>query len=275
MEAGNIICFDSLSAVELPESDYVILYDADSDISPEELSEISESMSERSGVCAVTSGHGRLLKFFYTIAAGRPVPATCGAVGMARELAEQLSMTKKPNAVSAMMWAANRGLKLNSVKVEKKDSTLKVRFRRVLRLLVSSQTLKYALSSFSCFLFDYVLTLTFSVLLRSVSPDLYREIAVLISWVISSGTNFFINRRFVFHARNNLAKALGEYYGLATVMFIIKNYGALEFFMRVLNINIAIAKPICELAFFIVNFFIQKKIIFRKRKETKIIKDKD
>ena len=70
-------------------------------------------------------------------------------------------------------------------------------------------------------------------------------------------------------------KAMGEYYGLATVVFVLKNYGVLEFFMRVLNINIAIAKPICELLFFVVNFFIQKKIIFRKRKDRLNAETKD
>ena len=272
---GNIICFDDISSVGIPEQEYVVFYDADADISPEELSGLSDQMAEKDGVCAITSGHGRMRKFFYTIAAGRPVPATCGAVGMARDLAAKYLTSRNPNAVSAMMWAANSGLKLNSIKIEKKDSSLKVRFGRIIRLLVSSQTLKYALSSFGCFLLDYVLTLILSALLKHISPDLHREIAVLISWIISSGTNFFINRRFVFHSKNNLLKAMGEYYGLASVVFVLKNYGLLEVFMRLLNIDIAIAKPVCELAFFIVNFFIQKKIIFRKRKEKKTVEQKN
>ena len=61
---------------------------------------------------------------------------------------------------------------------------------------------------------------------------------------------------------------MGGYYGLAIVSFSVKTFVLLELFVRVLKLSTWIAKPIAEAVMFIVNYFVQKKIIFKKKEKT-------
>lgn len=133
--------------------------------------------------------------------------------------------------------------------------------KRLFRIFMESQSLKYLFSSGIAFVIDYLLLL----LLDAVLPVASLEIGAAIAWVCSSLTNFFLNRNFVFRASTPLRIALPEYYGLATVVFVLKTYVVIEFFTRVLHIPLIIAKPIAEVVFFITNYIIQKKLIFKKR----------
>ena len=94
------------------------------------------------------------------------------------------------------------------------------------------------------------------------------EIAAPAAWIVSSLTNFFLNRNFVFRSNAPLAAALPEYYGLAAVVFVLKTYVILELLTRVLHIPLWIAKLAAEVVFFISNYFIQKKFIFKKKKHS-------
>ena len=87
------------------------------------------------------------------------------------------------------------------------------------------------------------------------------------AWIVSSLSNFFINRNFVFRSNAPLRAALPEYYGLAAVVFLLKTYVLLELMVRVLGIPLGIAKLVAEVVFFISNYFIQKKFIFKKKEK--------
>lgn len=130
----------------------------------------------------------------------------------------------------------------------------------LIRLFRETQSLKYLFASGVAFLIDYLLLL----ILDNILPVASMEIGAAIAWVCSSLTNFFLNRNFVFRASTPLRVALPEYYGLATAVFLLKTYGILELFTRVLHIPLMIAKPIAEAVFFVSNYFIQKKLIFKK-----------
>lgn len=132
--------------------------------------------------------------------------------------------------------------------------------QRLIRIFLESQSLKYLFSSVVAFVIDYLLLLV----LDSVLPVASLEIGAAIAWICSSLTNFFLNRNFVFRAATPLRIALPEYYGLATVVFLLKTYVVLEFLTRILHIPLIIAKPIAEVVFFITNYIIQKKLIFKK-----------
>lgn len=125
-----------------------------------------------------------------------------------------------------------------------------------------SRQLKYILSSVIAFAIDYTLLLIFDRLL----PVASLEIGALIAWCVSSAVNFTVNRRFVFRSDAPLRLAIPEYYGLAGVVFVLKTYVLLELLTRVLKLPVSIAKPICEVVFFVLNYFVQKIFIFPQRK---------
>ncbi len=124
------------------------------------------------------------------------------------------------------------------------------------------EKLKYLFSSGVAFGIDYVLLLVFE---RSL-PVASLELGALLAWVVSSLTNFFINRNFVFKSDAPLKKALPEYYALAGVVFILKTYVVLELMTRFVGIPLEYAKPVAEVIFFVSNFLFQKVYIFGKRK---------
>ena len=122
--------------------------------------------------------------------------------------------------------------------------------------------LKYLFSSCLAFGIDFVLHL----FLDHVIPlGAAMEIGAIIAWCVSSLTNFFMNRNFVFHSSAPLKTALPEYYSLAGIVFLLKSFVILEILTRLLFIPLFWAKPIAEVILFAGNYFIQKKFIFRKQ----------
>lgn len=123
---------------------------------------------------------------------------------------------------------------------------------------------KYLFSSCLAFAIDYVLHLY----LNSVIPlAASMEIGAFLAWCCSSAVNFTVNRSFVFHSSAPLKVALPEYYSLAIVVHLLKSYVILELLTRVLHIPLGIAKPIAEVILFAGNYIIQKKFIFKRKKE--------
>ncbi len=127
-------------------------------------------------------------------------------------------------------------------------------------------SLRYIASSGVAFIIDYALLLLLEWAFGEL--PLAMEIAAILAWIISSQTNFWINRLWVFKSRGKVLPELGGYYSLAGVSFVIKTFVLLEIMTRALSIPLYIAKPIAEVIMFAVNYIVQKKLIF-KRKETK------
>ena len=125
----------------------------------------------------------------------------------------------------------------------------------------ASRSLKYMFSSFFAFLIDYIMLL----ILNSVIPVASFEIAAFLAWFISSVVNFTVNREFVFKTKAPLSLAIPEYYGLAGIVFVLKTYVLIEILTRILAIPLFISKLGAEITFFIFNYILQKKVIFRKR----------
>lgn len=124
---------------------------------------------------------------------------------------------------------------------------------------------KYLFSSCLAFAVDYVLHLYLNDVIPSAAS---MEIGAFLAWCCSSAVNFTVNRSFVFHSTAPLKVALPEYYSLAIVVHLLKSYVILELLTRVLQIPLGIAKPIAEVVLFAGNYIIQKKFIFKKKKNT-------
>ena len=257
----------------LPDAEYTILYDSDSDVSPEGLEDLAGSLTSGAEICVPVNprGIGAVIgRVLYTIAAGSKVPVPCGSVSMKTALAGEARKMKRFDPNTVVMWSAARSIKMEKVEL---PSKVKVRggsgkfLHRAASLVSASQTLRFAMSSFSSFLLDYALSLIFNAVIGNLFPSFpFRtEAAVLLAWIISSAFNFTINREFVFKSKAPLLKSLIGFYGFAIIAYLVKNLLILELFTRLINIPLFIAKPVSELSFFVFNFLYQKKFLFKKK----------
>lgn len=133
-------------------------------------------------------------------------------------------------------------------------------------IYLASSPLKYATSSLLCFALDFVLMLIFSALpgISSMSKELNAAIATFAAWLISSFTNFNINRSFVFKKKDEYLKSMIGYYSLAGVVYLIK-LGLIELIINRLGFKLWITKMIVETAMFVFTYFVQHNLIFKKK----------
>ena len=128
------------------------------------------------------------------------------------------------------------------------------------------QSVRYLMSSCIAFAVNYAAALALEALF-SGGTVFSIEIATAISFAVSSQVNFWINRFWVFRSKKPPLPELGGYYSLALVSFAVKTYVFIELMVRVLHLPLAAAMPIAEVVMFAVNYFVQKKLIFRRDKE--------
>ena len=128
--------------------------------------------------------------------------------------------------------------------------------KKLIEKLLAAQSVRYLISSCVAFAADYAVLLALNAVLSGA-----------ISFAISSQLNFWINRRWVFRSEKSPLPELGGYYSLALISFSVKTFVLLELEVRVLKIPLAIAKPLAEAVMFAVNYFVQKKIIFGRRRK--------
>ena len=96
----------------------------------------------------------------------------------------------------------------------------------------------------------------------------YLFISTLVAWVISSFVNFSVNRSVVFRKKDGYFAAFAGYYSLAVIVYFVK-FGMTYVFVNLLHISEYIAMPISEVILFVVNYFVQKLLIFGKKKKIK------
>ncbi len=117
--------------------------------------------------------------------------------------------------------------------------------------------IKFSFVSITSFLLDYILYVIFLVLSSSVI------ISNIFARIISATYNYNLNRTLVFENDNSIQKTFIQYFLLAFVVLIL-NTLLLNILVDFIGINEFVSKIITEITLFISNYFIQKKIIFRK-----------
>lgn len=135
---------------------------------------------------------------------------------------------------------------------------------------------KYSLSSLVCFLVDWLSCMLF---LQIIPPFTFDFLTIkgidgaiffssVLARVISSVTNYTINRKIVFghKGKNSFIK-----YIALVIAVMVTSSAVLTVLTSALsaggmdkNLAVAIFKPIVDALFFVMNFFIQKKFIFKK-----------
>ena len=131
--------------------------------------------------------------------------------------------------------------------------------------------LKFTGSSFISFLVDYGLFNLF-VLLASVVAlpwaDTYDVLAANIAArVISGCCNYYLNCRYVFGRKPSWTTS-GEYLLLALLVLAV-NTGVLYLWNLIPGMPVAIGKLLTEICVFLGNYLVQRRIIFKKKNQTR------
>ena len=175
---------------------------------------------------------------------------------------EKIPMTEI--AISTIYIDANAGSHFNALRDSAKIYREIFAFSLASKGKVIKEIGLYALSSFVCFAIDYGLYSAFIVLFHS-----FNEYTVVISnicaRIISACINFTINRKLVFRSRESLLKS-AAYYAMLAAMILLGNTLVLSLLSNQLHINKCWAKLITEFLFFIVSWFVQRTVIFGRKK---------
>ncbi len=251
---------------QLPDADWYLFVDSPQNVKKEDISLLIAALENGAEFAAGASPSdgffARLDSLVYAVGGGQKAFPSTTIVGFAKEHLPLLKKSPRFIAVGLMLEAIYASLSVEKVLLsEKRRDSLPGLIADYLRLFDASQTLKYIFSSVVAFVIDFLLLLY----LDAVLPVASMEIGALIAWMASSISNFFLNRNYVFRSSAPLLLALTEYYSLAGVVFLLKTYVLLELLIRVVGIPLGIAKPVAEVVFFVTNYFIQKKLIFKKR----------
>lgn len=133
--------------------------------------------------------------------------------------------------------------------------------------------IKYVLSAGLCFAIDIFLFTVFNYLFKSkISFSIF--LATVLARIISSCINYILNKNKVFGFKNDKKidfKTLFQYGLLVIIQMFVSSTLVTNIYNRTL-FNESLIKIPVDCLIFIVNFFVQKKIIFNK--EDKVLKNK-
>ena len=128
-------------------------------------------------------------------------------------------------------------------------------------LMIYKDMFKFALSSLSSFIVDYLVYAFFLFVMMAVPISLRILLANGIARVTSSIFNYSTNKHLVF---KNKAKTGSGYFGLALGLFILDTL-LIRLFYTAFGLNLLISKIVVGFLLFLVSWVIQKKVIFKER----------
>ena len=130
--------------------------------------------------------------------------------------------------------------------------------------------IKYVFSSGVCLVLDLSLFTLFNYLLKDKLGLLSITVSIVLSRIISSCLNYYLNRNKVFKTDNNKfdTSTFIEYILLVITQMIVSSI-AVTLLYKQLGINETIIKFCVDVILFIVNFIVQKYFIFNKEYKPK------
>ena len=134
-------------------------------------------------------------------------------------------------------------------------------------LLIYKNIFKFALSSLSSFVVDYLVYAVLVLHLAAVPTGLRILLANGIARVTSSIFNYSTNKKLVFKNDDSLVRTGMGYFGLAVELFVLDTL-LIRLFFTVFGIKLLIAKVIVGILLFAVSWTVQKKFIFKERTST-------
>ena len=121
--------------------------------------------------------------------------------------------------------------------------------------------LRYVLSAGSSFFIDLFLFTIFNILFSKVLGYESVIVSTILARILSSFYNFVINSKFVFQKYSK--KMFFEYYGLVIIQMIFSSL--LVYFINrfLVSVFATIIKFFVDIILFVINYFIQKLVIFK------------
>ena len=115
--------------------------------------------------------------------------------------------------------------------------------------------IKYGFSSGSSLIIDLFLFTLFNYVLKNIF------IATIFARIISSLYNYFLNSRFVF--KSYTKTSIIKYYILVIVQMFVSATTVTIVFRILKNINETLIKLVVDVIIFIINYFIQREVVFK------------
>lgn len=125
----------------------------------------------------------------------------------------------------------------------------------MLKKIDINKVIKYLFSSGSSFVIDIMLFTLFNYLFKSIL------IATIIARVISSLYNYLVNSRVVF--KSYTKTSIIKYYCLVVVQMFVSAFLVSTISSWLVNVNDTIIKFFVDVFIFVVNYFIQKEVVFK------------
>ncbi len=126
---------------------------------------------------------------------------------------------------------------------------------------------KYIIVALISFLIDIGLFTVFLIIFKNTLGSYGIIIATIFARIISSMINYIINRNKVFNSSDSTkkidSKTLIQYYTLVIVQMLVSSFLVFEIY-NILKFNETIIKFCVDYVLFVINYFIQKKVIFIK-----------
>lgn len=115
--------------------------------------------------------------------------------------------------------------------------------------------IKYTFSAGSSFAIDIALFTLFNYLLKNIL------IATIIARVISSLYNYFINSKYVFEKYSK--SSIVKYYILVVIQMFASGFSVTLLSNIFKSINDTVIKVFVDICIFIVNYIVQKEVVFK------------
>ena len=217
---------------------------------------------------------GGIIRLLTTMTTGSHRVPWCGLRGYARSMApilEKADGRHDDYEITLVQAAVAEGIKITDIECEKHEDggaaaphvSTKNGARAVWGIFRNASSLKFMCSSAVAFLLDFVLLMVFAEYLPIDNQVTRVSVAQLLSWMASSQLNFIVNHFLVFRKKSGFWKAMAQYYTLAVFVFLAK-LGLLQ--LLDMALSLPVAKITCEVALFVVNYIVQKKLIFNRKK---------
>ena len=134
-------------------------------------------------------------------------------------------------------------------------------------LMIYKNIFKFALSSFSSFVIDYLVYAIEILVLLTVPTSFRIFLANGLARLTSFIFNYSTNKKLFFKNEDGLVKTGMGYFGLAVGLFVLDTM-LIRLFFTVFGINLLISKIIVGNLLFAVSWTVQKKFIFKERTST-------
>ena len=130
-------------------------------------------------------------------------------------------------------------------------------------LMIYKDMFKFALSSISSFLIDYIVYALALLVLAAVPTSLKILLANGVARVTSSIFNYSTNKRLVFKNKDSVVKTGTGYFGLALGLFILDTL-LIRLSYAIFGLNLLIIKILVGALLFCLSWLVQKKLFSKK-----------